>query len=205
MATALQIDILKQIYKYWVMYDAPIHLDNIRCIISQGELANELKLLEVSELINKEDSSYSITVAGRSKFSVVLTGGVYDLIHQGHIVTLNEAASHGDFLIVVIARDITAHKSKRLPFHPEEDRVSLLNAITVVGAAIPGDEVDHMRVVRRIKPDVIALGADQDHIVAELQTEIKDQGFPDTKIVRLVAEYEGLATTKIIDKIIRRN
>ncbi len=205
MATALQIDILKQIYKYWVMYDLPIQIENIRCILSQDELANELKLLEVSELINKEGSSYSITTAGRSKFSVVLTGGVYDLIHQGHIVTLNEAASHSDFLIVVIARDVTAHNRKRLPFHPERDRVNLLNEITIVGAAILGDEVDHMRVVRRIKPDVIALGADQDHIVAELKIEIKDQGFPDTKIIRLEAEYEGLATTKLINKIIERN
>ncbi len=205
MATALQIDILKQIYKYWVTYDAPIQIDKIKCIISQDELTNELKLLEVSELVNKEGSSYSITLAGRSKFSVVLTGGVYDLIHQGHIVTLTEAASHGDFLIVVIARDLTAHKRKRLPFHPEEDRVSLLNAITMVDAAISGDEIDHMRVVRRIKPDVIALGADQDHIEAELKIEIKDQGFPDTKIIRLEAEYEGLATTKLINKIIERN
>ena len=106
---------------------------------------------------------------------------------------------------MVIARDVTAHQSKRLPFHPESDRVSLLNNITIVDAAILGDEVDHMRVVRRIKPDVIALGADQNHIEADLKIEIKDQGFPDTKIIRLEAEYEGLATTKLINKIIDRN
>ncbi len=204
MATALQIDILKQVYRHWVLYDDAIPRDKITSIVPKSMLNDELKLLEISGLLENLNGKYKITSAGRSKFRVVLTGGVYDLIHRGHLITLQEAANYGDFLIVVVARDITVRTRKREPIHSDIDRAYLLNSLCVVDAAIPGDEVDHMRVVRRIKPDVIALGADQFHIVSELKLQIEDQGFPDTKIIRLKADYEGLATSKLIEKIINR-
>jgi glycerol-3-phosphate cytidylyltransferase-like family protein len=62
-----------------------------------------------------------------------------------------------------------------------------------------------MRIVRRIKPDFVAIGADQDHILTVLKDQIKDAGMENTKIIRLKADYEGLATSKVIDKIINRN
>lgn len=203
-ASTLQIAVLKEIYRYWVIHDQGIAVDQISCIISKEELAKQLELLELSALVQKTDDIYEITAAGRSKFTVVLTGGVYDLIHRGHIVTLNEAANLADFLIVVVAHDITVENRKRKPFHSAEDRAALLNALDMVGAAVIGDEHDHMRVVRRIKPNVIALGSDQHHMVERLKEQVSDQGFPNTQIVRLSAEYEGMATTKLINKIIDR-
>jgi cytidyltransferase-like protein len=203
-ATALQIEVLKQIFREWVINDTGMSIGQLNIPIPSEILEKEIKKLEISNLIEIQNAHLNITPAGRSKFKVVLTGGAYDLLHKGHIVTLKEAKSLGDFLVVVVARDITVNRRKRTPIHSEEDRRYLLNELDIVDAAVLGDEVDHMRVVRRIKPDFVAIGADQDHIVDVLKEQITDAGMENTKIVRLNADYEGLATSKVIEEIKNR-
>lgn len=204
MATALQIEVLKQIFREWVINDSGIPISRLQIPIPSEMLEKEIKKLEISNLVEIFDDCLNITPAGRSKFKVVLTGGAYDLLHKGHIITLKEAKALGDFLVVVVARDITVNRRKRTPIHSEEDRRYLLNELNVVDAAVLGDEVDHMRIVRRIKPDFVAIGADQDHIIGVLKEQITDAGMENTKIVRLDADYEGLATSKVIDEIKNR-
>lgn len=205
MANAFQIDLLKQIYRHWVLHDEPIPISKLRYIKTKDEFENEMKLLEISELVIIEGSRCSVSEAGRSKFKVVLTGGAYDLLHKGHVITLKEAASHGDFLIVVVARDVTVEIKKRKPIHLDIDRAYLLNSLCVVDAAVIGDKKDHMRIVRRIKPDVVAIGSDQDHLEDVLNVQLKDQGMIATEIVRLKADYEDKATTKLIENILSRS
>ncbi len=202
MANPIQLHILKQIYKHWVMFDTGIKIEDIELLITKKAFEDELALLEISDLISIDDDILNITEAGKSKFKVVLTGGAYDLLHRGHIITLKEAKSLGDFLIVVIARDSTVRRKKRDPIHSEVDRAYLLNSICVVDVAILGDEKDHMRVVRRIKPDVVAIGSDQDHLEEVLKVQLKDQGMFSTEIIRLKADYEDLATSKLIKYIL---
>ena len=205
MANAFQIDLLKQIYRYWVLYDDAIPIYKLQYITTNNEFDREMKLLEVSELVIIDGDLCSIGEGGRSKFKVVLTGGAYDLLHRGHVITLEEAASHGDFLIVVVARDVTVEKKKRKPIHKDTDRAYLLNSLNVVDAAVIGDKDDHMRVVRRIKPDIVAIGSDQDHLEEALNVQLKDQGMISTDIIRLNADYEDRATTKLIEDILSRS
>lgn len=200
----LQIAILRKVFKHWVINDQALPVDLLDCNISEDQLKNELKLLDISGLIKITDTLLEITPAGRSKIKVVLTGGAYDLLHKGHIITLQEAKQLGDFLVVVVARDVTVKNRKRKPIHSEQDRVFMLNQLKIVDVAILGDEIDHMRVVRRIKPNIVALGADQDHIKEVLLDQFKDQGQEQTKIMRLKADYEGLATSRLIQEILHR-
>lgn len=204
MVSLVHLEILKQAFSYWARYDSPLPVDELSLVLEPERIKEELNLLSISSLITWENDTISITDAGRSKFTVVLTGGAYDLIHRGHLETLYAAKELADFLIVVVARDITVNKRKRKPIHSEEDRAIILNELKVVDAAVLGDEVDHMRVVRRIKPNVVALGADQHHIKEVLEGQIKDQGLPKTEIVRLNVDYEGLATTQVINEILGR-
>ena len=79
----------------------------------------------------------------REKLSVskkiVLAGGVFDIIHPGHIHTLNAAKALGDILVVVIATDKTARKmKKRPPLHSQESRRELVSCLTMVDMAIIG-------------------------------------------------------------------
>ena len=68
-----------------------------------------------------------------SKSKIVLAGGVFDIIHPGHIHTLNDAKKLGDVLVVVVATDKTAIKmKKREPLHSAELRQELVSSLTMV-------------------------------------------------------------------------
>jgi len=95
---------------------------------------------------------------------IVLAGGVFDIIHPGHIHTLNEAKKLGDFLVVVIATDKTVLKmKKRKPLHNAQARQELVSSLSMVDLCIIGDEEDIFKTVDLIKPQIIALGYDQIH------------------------------------------
>jgi len=122
---------------------------------------------KIDELVKnklvKEDRS-TLTEFGRSSLRVVLAGGVFDIIHPGHIYTLNAAKSLGDVLIVVVATDNTAVKmKKRRPLHSKEQRQELVNSLIMVDLCLIGQEGDIFKTVSLVKPQVIALGYDQVH------------------------------------------
>ena len=99
-----------------------------------------------------------------SNSKIVLAGGVFDIIHPGHIHTLNDAKKLGDVLVVVVATDKTAVKmKKREPLHSAELRQELVSSLTMVDLCIIGDEDDIFKTVDLVKPQIIALGYDQTH------------------------------------------
>lgn len=111
-----------------------------------------------------KDDRRTLTELGRSSLKVVLAGGVFDIIHPGHIHTLNAAKALGDVLIVVIATDKTAEKmKKRLPLHNQDQRKMLVDALSVVDLSVVGHEGDIFKTVDLIHPQIIALGYDQVH------------------------------------------
>jgi glycerol-3-phosphate cytidylyltransferase/FAD synthetase len=115
-----------------------------------------------NHLINEDKKT--LTENGRSSLKVVLAGGVFDIIHPGHIHTLNAAKSLGDILIVVIATDKTAEKmKKRLPLHNQNQRKLLVDSLSMVNLSVVGHEGDIFKTVDLIRPEIIALGYDQIH------------------------------------------
>ena len=83
--------------------------------------------------IERDDKS-KLTFLGRDALKVVLVGGVFDLIHPGHIHTLKAAKAQGDILIVVIARISTAViiKKDRKIYHDEKQRAELVSSLRFV-------------------------------------------------------------------------
>ena len=95
---------------------------------------------------------------------IVLAGGVFDIIHPGHIHTLNDAKKLGDVLVVVVATDKTAIKMKRRkPLHNAKLRQELVSSLIMVDLCIVGDEEDIFKTVDLVKPQIIVLGYDQVH------------------------------------------
>ena len=131
------------------------------------------------------------------KKKIVLAGGVFDIIHPGHIHTLNAAKALGDVLVVAIATDKTAQKmKKRTPLHNQELRCELVSCLSMVDKAVIGHEDDIFKTVKEIKPNIIVLGYDQIH-----QEKFIDEGCKrinlNVEIVRLQSPVPELSSSEI--------
>ena len=127
----------------------------------------------------------------------VLAGGVFDIIHPGHIHTLNAAKALGDVLVVAVATDKTAQKmKKRQPLHNQELRRELVSCLSMVDKAIVGHEDDIFETVKAIKPDIIVLGYDQIHQEQFISDGCKRINL-DVKIVRLESPVPELSSSEI--------
>ena len=135
-----------------------------------------------------------------SSKKIVLAGGVFDIIHPGHIHTLNAAKALADVLVVAIATDKTAQKmKKRSPLHNQELRRELVNCLSMVDRTVIGHEDDIFETVREIKPDIIALGYDQVHQEQFISDGCKRINL-DVRIVRLQSPVPELSSSEIEKK-----
>ena len=132
----------------------------------------------------------------------VMASGVFDLLHPGHLYYLKEAKKLGDELVVVVATDNTVRKRKHEPITPQEMRLEMVEALKPVDMAVLGHEDDMFRTVEELKPDIIALGYDQDFDDEKLRASLKERGM-DIEVVRIGPLSADLnATRKLIQKII---
>jgi len=128
---------------------------------------------------------------------IVLAGGVFDIIHPGHIHTLNAAKALGGVLVVAIATDKTAKKmKKRSPLHNQELRRELVSCLSMVDRAIVGHEDDIFQTVKKVKPDIIVLGYDQIHQEKFISDGCKRINL-NVKIVRLESPVPHLSSSEI--------
>lgn len=134
----------------------------------------------------------------------VMTTGVFDILHPGHLAMLEEAKSLGDELVVVLARDESAAREKHPPLMPEEHRRRMVGALKPVDMAVLGHRGDYYRIVEELRPDVIALGFDQKYDVEDVARRCAERGVP-AKVVRLSRQEGDLeGTRKIVDRIAKR-
>ena len=132
----------------------------------------------------------------------VMASGVFDLLHPGHLYYLKEAKKLGDELVVVVATDNTVRKRKHEPITPQDMRLEMVEALKPVDMAVLGHEDDMFRTVEELKPDIIALGYDQDFDEEKLRASLKERGM-DIEVVRIGPLSADLnATRKLIQKII---
>ena len=140
----------------------PTDIIKKKCMLPDNEFNDKIKELIGKKLVNED--KITLTEMGRDSLRIVLAGGVFDIIHPGHIHTLNAAKLLGDVLVVVVATDNTAVKmKKRTPIHSQEQRQELVNSLEVVDLCLIGQENDIFKTVNHVKPQIIALGYDQIH------------------------------------------
>lgn len=156
---------------------------------------SKLEELVKNKLV-KEDKT-TLTDLGRSSLRVVLAGGVFDIIHPGHIHTLTAAKILGDVLVVVVATDKTAIKmKKRQPLHSKEQRQELVNSLTMVDLCLIGQEDDIFKTVNLVKPQIIALGYDQAHQEKFIVDGCKKINL-DARVARLQSPIPESSSSKI--------
>lgn len=133
-----------------------------KTLLSDNEINSKIDELVKDQLVN--ENRETLTEKGTNSLHIVLAGGVFDIIHPGHISTLNAAKSLGDILVVVVATDNTAIKmKKKKPLHSQDQRKELVNSLTMVDLCLIGHEGDIFKTVNQVRPQTIALGYDQVH------------------------------------------
>ncbi len=116
---------------------------------------------------------------------LVLAFGTFDIIHPGHHYFLEEAKRLGDELIVIIGRDDIVEQVKgRAPDSSAEERMKAVIAIPCVDRVEIGHTTDMYSHIERLRPDIIALGYDQDAFTENLPGELIKREIK-AKIVRL--------------------
>ena len=174
--------------------------DSFELIKKKSMLSTEVINSKIDELIKNHlvnEDRNTLTEMGRNSLRIVLAGGVFDIIHPGHIYTLNAAKKLGDVLVVVVATDNTAVKmKKRRPLHTQEQRQELVNSLSMVDLCLIGQEEDIFKTVNHVKPQIIALGYDQAHqekFITEGCKKIK----LDAKVARLQSPIPESSSSKI--------
>jgi len=142
------------------------------------------------------------------KMKRVLAAGVFDLLHYGHIKYLEEAKKLGGpdaKLTVIVARDETVRRMKgQDPVIPEDQRRATVEALKVVDEALLGfEDLDLDRVIQQVKPDIIAVGHDQDAIRRQVEKikKARELGFEIVQVGRF-GEKDLNSSSKIKRRIV---
>jgi len=135
----------------------------------------------------------------RNGHRVVFTNGCFDLLHPGHIETLEKARSLGDALVVGVNSDrsVQEMKGSGRPIVAEQDRAEVLAALACVDAVVIFDEPTPREIVSALLPDVLVKGGDwaSDQIVG--REEVEGAG---GRVV-LVPVVAGYSTSAMVEKI----
>ena len=130
---------------------------------------------------------------------IVFTNGVFDILHEGHIASLSEAASHGHILIVGVNADASVKrlKGESRPVNNENSRALILASLVITDAIIIFEEDTPLNLITSILPDVLVKGGDYtlEQIVGA--KEVMANGGK----VKIAAILEGFSTTSIIEKM----
>ena len=133
----------------------------------------------------------------------VLCTGTFDILHPGHLNYFEQAKKHGDYLIVVVARDSSAIKEgKKLKFS-ENERLARVAEQKIVDKAILGNEGDKLKIVEQEKPDVICLGYDQTISENRLKEMLAARRLK-PKIVRAAAYQPEKYKSKLLKKLLEQ-
>ena len=137
----------------------------------------------------------------RVRKKTVLVFGAFDLLHKGHVHFLNEAKKFGDVLVVAMASDAVIFKLKGCrPHNGFSERRKNLLRLQIADKVVSGDaRLGSWKILRKIKPGIIALGYDQKELEKELFAFLQKTG-AETRCV-LVGACKG---RKLHSSILRR-
>jgi rfaE bifunctional protein nucleotidyltransferase chain/domain len=131
---------------------------------------------------------------------VVLTNGVFDILHRGHVTYLARARALGACLVVAVNSDQSARrlgKGDDRPINPQDDRAAVLAALESVTLVTIFDEDVPLPVVEIVRPEVYAKGGDyQMDRIAEAQLA-RTWG---ARTVAIAFEHER-STTSLLERV----
>ena len=151
------------------------------------------------KIFSKEELKLQLKRWGLLSKRTVFTNGVFDILHQGHIQILSEAATYADILIVGVNSDSSVKRLKgnSRPINAEASRALILAALLMVDAVIIFEEDTPIELIKFIKPNVLVKGGDY-----TLETIVgAKEVLANNGEVKIIPLEEGFSTTGIIKSI----
>ena len=146
------------------------------------------------KIIKSEEIGKKIARLKAEGKKIVFTNGCFDLLHAGHVRYLSKAKKLGDVLVIGLNSDISVSRIKPgRPLIPEGQRAEVLSALSAVDYVTLFNEDTPLKLIKRVKPDILVKGADwakEDIIGNDIVKEIHTIPF-----------VKGVSTSKIIRKI----
>jgi D-beta-D-heptose 7-phosphate kinase/D-beta-D-heptose 1-phosphate adenosyltransferase len=133
---------------------------------------------------------------------VVFTNGCFDLLHVGHVTSLEQARGNGHRLVIGLNTDRSVRELKgpSRPMISQDDRARLLAALASVDTIVLFDEQTPLDLIRALRPDVLAKGADYTEEQVVGAREVKSWG---GRVV-LIPLVAGHSTTALLDRLQQR-
>jgi D-beta-D-heptose 7-phosphate kinase/D-beta-D-heptose 1-phosphate adenosyltransferase len=151
------------------------------------------------KIADLKNLSFKIAAWRATGKTIAFTNGCFDILHEGHIYSLSQAAKEADILIVGVNSDASVKrlKGKDRPINHEKSRALLLASLSIIDAVVIFEEDTPLQIIKAILPDVLVKGGDYtvDQIVGAKEV-IANKGK-----VLINPIVEGFSTTGIIEQI----
>lgn len=153
----------------------------------------------MGRIVSQEELIALLGRANRGSRRVVFTNGCFDLLHPGHIRTLEQARSLGDVLVVGLNRDASVREAKgdSRPIIAEGERAELLASLEAVDFVVLFGEPTPRELIAGLLPDVLVKGADWGSTEIVGREEVERVG---GRVVSITLE-PGYSTSSILEKI----
>jgi D-beta-D-heptose 7-phosphate kinase/D-beta-D-heptose 1-phosphate adenosyltransferase len=150
-------------------------------------------------IFSREELQQEVTRLRLKSKTIAFTNGVFDILHEGHIAVLSQAASFADVLIVGVNSDASVKKLKgeNRPINSEDSRALIIASLLMVDAVTIFNEETPIELIRLIQPDVLIKGGDYTLETIVGAKEVLANGGR----VEIIPVLEGFSTTNIINKI----
>ena len=150
----------------------------------------------IHKIFTIEKLLQQVTIWRMQNKKIVFTNGVFDIIHEGHIASLTEAASFADVLIVGVNADISVKKLKgpTRPINDQNARALVLASLLQTDAVIIFEEETPLELIKKLHPDVLTKGGDYKIDQIAGAKEVIAAGGE----VKIASMLPGISTTGII-------
>jgi rfaE bifunctional protein nucleotidyltransferase chain/domain len=157
----------------------------------------------MNKIITVEEAEEKSMKLKSQKKVIVLAGGVFDILHSGHIKFLESAKKQGDALFVMVENDekVKITKGANRPVNSQNDRIFILSALGCVDFVLPlpflSQDKEYDELVGKIKPDIIATTKTDPYILHKKRQAEKVGG----KVAEVIERIPDTSSTNIIKNI----
>jgi FAD synthetase len=159
----------------------------------------------MSKIVSPDSIEMIVSKWKKNGEKIVLAGGCFDILHEGHLIFIKSAKKHGTKLIILLESDANVKKLKgeERPIHPQTERAKILSSVKDVDLIVMLSEMkkaeDYAKLINQIKPDVVAVTKD-DPYGKNKTLQAENAG---AKLVAVTKRVEGKSTTRLVDFIKR--